>query len=290
MKLRLTVRHGARVRLPVRERGLTLVELMVAMALGLVILIGVVYVFAGSRASYRHQESYSAVQESGRIALELMGRDLRMAGHTGCGNLGFLRHVSAPVNNPPLEADVSFDDATAITGTDNVAGTPDLVTLVAGSADFTTLTSMPSPNEMELTSVAALGTVNPGDLLLLSDCVWTEVVVVQAVAGNTITLNPPPTQQYRPGTVVMRREWIQYTVNPATRELQRNGVAIAGSVTDMQLRYGVGDTTRSATNYVTNPTAVTPTSIVAIKVDLTIADGNVNRPFSTTVTLRNRAP
>lgn len=290
MKIKRSLRQGSFDRLVIRQRGLTLVELMVAMALGLVILIAVVYVFAGSRASHRHQESYSTVQESGRIALELMGRDLRMAGHTGCGNLGFLQHISAPVNNPPLQMDLSFDDAIAITGTDNAAGTPDLVTIVAGSAESTTLESMPAPNEMNVASVAALGTINPGDLLLVSDCVFTEVLAVQAVAGNTLTLNPPPSRQYRPGSVVMRRQWTQYTVNPATRELQRNGVAIAGGVTDMQLRYGVGDATRSATNYVTDPSTVAPTSIVAIKVDLTIADGNVNRPFSSTVTLRNRAP
>lgn len=275
-----------------RQAGFTLVELMVAMVLGLLVLVAVVYVFAGSRASHRYQESYSAVQETGRIALELMGRDLRMAGYNGCGNLAYLTHLSAVGNNPPLQADLTFSDDLTITGVDNPAGTPDSITLLTGSSVETTLVSMPAANQFQLTSAAALGTVVPGDLLLVSDCVFTEVVRVQAVAGNVVTLNPPPSRQFRPDSVVMRRDWVQYTVNVPTSELFRNGVAIAGGVTDLQLRYGIADpATRSVSSYVTSPAgAGVARNTAAIKVDLTVVDGNINRPFFTTVSLRNRAP
>lgn len=275
-----------------RQAGFTLVELMVAMVLGLLVLISVVYVFAGSRAAHRHQESYSAVQETGRIALELMSRDLRMAGYNGCGSVGYLTHLSAVGSNPPLQGEATFSDDLTITGIDNPAGTPDVITLLTGSAVETTLNSMPAANQFELTSAAALGNIAPGDLLLISDCVFSEVVRVQAVAGNLLTLNPPPSKQFRPDSVVMRRDWVQYTVNGPTNELFRNGVAIASGVTDLQLRYGLANpATRSVVNYVTDPSGPgIARSTTAIKVDLTVVDGNVNRPFFTTVALRNRAP
>lgn len=62
------------------QSGLTLVEMMVAMALGLLILLAIGSVYIGSRATYRLQEDNARLQESGRFALEVMGRSLRQAG------------------------------------------------------------------------------------------------------------------------------------------------------------------------------------------------------------------
>ncbi|WP_168735177.1 PilW family protein [Pseudothauera rhizosphaerae] len=78
---------------PSTQRGLTLVELLVAMAVGLILIAGVITIFLGSKQSYRTSEALSRVQESGRFALEFMARDLRAAGYSparefGCTRLG----------------------------------------------------------------------------------------------------------------------------------------------------------------------------------------------------------
>lgn len=69
-----------------RIAGLSLVELMIAMVIGLVVMLGVVQVFAASRESYRLSEGLARVQENSRFAMDSLQRELRMAGHFGCVN------------------------------------------------------------------------------------------------------------------------------------------------------------------------------------------------------------
>lgn len=66
------------------ERGVSLVELMIAMLLGLVLIGGIIQVFIGNRVTYAFNEGLSRVQEHGRFALDHVAYTTRMAGHSGC--------------------------------------------------------------------------------------------------------------------------------------------------------------------------------------------------------------
>lgn len=66
------------------QQGLSLVELLIAMALGLVLMGGVIHVFLSSRMVFSTQQAISRVQESGRLAMEFIAEDTRMAGYMGC--------------------------------------------------------------------------------------------------------------------------------------------------------------------------------------------------------------
>ena len=68
------------------QRGFSLVELMVAMTIGFVILAGIGYLYLESRQSFRAMDNLSRMQESPRYALEVMSRDIRMAGYRGCAS------------------------------------------------------------------------------------------------------------------------------------------------------------------------------------------------------------
>lgn len=72
----------------VSQRGFTLVELMIAMMLGLVVIGGATGVILANQRSYRTNEGLSQIQESARTAFELMARDVRQAGVTGCDSNG----------------------------------------------------------------------------------------------------------------------------------------------------------------------------------------------------------
>jgi type IV pilus assembly protein PilW len=67
-----------------KQQGLSLVELMVAMALAVLLMAGVLSIFQSSKVTYLTNEKTSRLQENGRVALELMVHDLRSAGYTGC--------------------------------------------------------------------------------------------------------------------------------------------------------------------------------------------------------------
>lgn len=65
---------------PKRQAGLTLVEIMVALTLGLIVLLAIGSIYLGSRQTYRVQEDNARLQEAGRYALEVVGRSIRQAG------------------------------------------------------------------------------------------------------------------------------------------------------------------------------------------------------------------
>jgi type IV pilus assembly protein PilW len=69
-----------------RQRGLSLIELMVSITIGLLIVGSVLYVYLGSRGAYRTNKSTSRTQEAGRFGLDAIGRDVREAGFIGCGS------------------------------------------------------------------------------------------------------------------------------------------------------------------------------------------------------------
>jgi type IV pilus assembly protein PilW len=72
--------------IPLRQTGLSLIELMVAIAIGLFLLAGAVTIFSTSKRTYVEQEDSARIQENLRFALEAISRDLRMAGYFGCGH------------------------------------------------------------------------------------------------------------------------------------------------------------------------------------------------------------
>ncbi|MEL7449663.1 MAG: PilW family protein [Pseudomonadota bacterium] len=68
------------------QRGVTLIELMVAMAIGVVLIGGALYVFTESRAAMQVSDSLSRMQENARFALNTIEPDIRMAGFWGLHN------------------------------------------------------------------------------------------------------------------------------------------------------------------------------------------------------------
>ena len=88
------------------QRGFTLIELMVAMVLGLLVAAGIVTVFASTSSSNKAQTQLARLQEEGRFAMSRLSTDLRMANGQYCTNTGgvakagsggsFLDHIRSP--------------------------------------------------------------------------------------------------------------------------------------------------------------------------------------------------
>lgn len=66
--------------LPARNAGMTIIELMVAMVLGLLLTGVIVTMFSSAKASFRLQDGLTRIQEDGRIAIQLIGEEVRKAG------------------------------------------------------------------------------------------------------------------------------------------------------------------------------------------------------------------
>lgn len=94
-----------------RQRGVSLVELMIALAIGTVLVLGLVQVFSASRAAYQMSEGMSRVQENARFAMDFLQRDVRMAGHFGCVNdqAHFVQDAGEPRDLTPAVASLDFN-------------------------------------------------------------------------------------------------------------------------------------------------------------------------------------
>ena len=65
------------------QRGVSLVELMVAIVIGLVLTGGILQLYIQSKQSYNTLEALAEIQENGRYAIDTIARDLRRAGYWG---------------------------------------------------------------------------------------------------------------------------------------------------------------------------------------------------------------
>ena len=83
---RESIRPAARL----LQSGMTLVEIMVAMTIGIILLLALGSLFVNSTRVFKVNDEFSRMQENGAYALNTMGNDLRMAvfyGHIASNDL-----------------------------------------------------------------------------------------------------------------------------------------------------------------------------------------------------------
>jgi type IV pilus assembly protein PilW len=83
-----------------RQSGLTLIELMVALAIGSFLMIGAITVFMQSRTTFRVTESLARLQENARYALDAIEPDIRMAHYWGLTPRSYLITNRAAPTDP----------------------------------------------------------------------------------------------------------------------------------------------------------------------------------------------
>jgi type IV pilus assembly protein PilW len=70
----------------VRQRGLSLIELMVALTIGSLLIVGAVTVYSNSRSTFAVNEAVARLQDEARFALTLLEPDIELAGYFGFTN------------------------------------------------------------------------------------------------------------------------------------------------------------------------------------------------------------
>lgn len=164
--------------------GLSMVELMIALTIGVIVMLGVVQVFAASRAAYQLSDGLARVQENSRFAMDMLQRELRMAGHFGC--------VNDQARNSPDNASLfttfaaaphpALDFQTSIQGYEAAATAPgDALTLTATPATGGTDYKPALPAEF---AAAMTNRVNGSDIVALR-YLMPDGVPVTASAGTT---------------------------------------------------------------------------------------------------------
>ncbi len=303
------------------QQGLTLVEILVAMTISLVLLAGVVQILVGSKASYRINEAQSRLQENGRFALQMMAKDVRMAGFWGC--LGNNTQVANNLNLPGGNVNPALG---GITGTEGGAGTP----RPADSVTFQGVVGGGLPVISHNVAAASITTnVNnelaQGDFFLVGDCRRVDLLQITnanpdtsgTVVFNTGAGTPGnatgPIVAYGPNAVLYRAGSVAYTIangNSGQPSLFRsiNGtppMELVEGVENLQILYGEDLDADGTANYYGAQNIVNMANVVSVQVDLTlrsfsdnlasivdpvIGDRRLRRTFSSTIVLRNRIP
>lgn len=99
--------------------GFTLVELMIALILGLLVVAGVGSVFLANQTAYRSNVALGEMQDSARTSFEFLAREIRAAGANPCGTANVESVLKA-------SGDQMLDVYTPIEGWDDPAEAPDL--------------------------------------------------------------------------------------------------------------------------------------------------------------------
>lgn len=94
------------------QRGMTLIELMVALAVSSVMLLGIGNIYVSSKSSYILHDEFARLQENGRFALETLSQAIRDAGDTGC-SAGDLANVT---NTLKITNDLAWNLTTGLAG------------------------------------------------------------------------------------------------------------------------------------------------------------------------------
>ena len=297
------------IRASKRQAGVGLVEMMVALALGLLVtgVIGTVYL--GSRQSYRVEEAMSRIQENGRFALEVMGRDIRMAGYMGCSS-----RTLTPKNtlNSPTAFNYNFAEplvgyeSTGI-GTWSPAVDAGITNKLSGS-DVLTLRSATEANAridapfMNTSSadihVTANSDLQVNEIVMVSDCTAAAVFQITnfntSGAGNNVVHNTGGTspgnatkdlgKTFKDDAVIVRPSTVTYYLrnNPAAAPAlyRKAGTAVpeelVENVEGMQILYGVdtdGDLT--ANRYVAANAVANMAEVMSVRVSLLLrSDGD----------------
>ncbi len=106
------------------QSGYTLLELLIAMSLGLFLVTALLQVLLGNRVAFRVQEDLSRVQEDGRFAIAVINKTISMTGYREDATTDMASQFSAYTtpSSPSVPPPISFSSGESISGTDDNPG------------------------------------------------------------------------------------------------------------------------------------------------------------------------
>jgi type IV pilus assembly protein PilW len=185
-----------------RSRGMSLVELLVASAIGIIASLAIFQVFAVFEGQKRTTTSGGEAQTSGTLALYTIERDVRQGGYgfntpdlVGCTLQGWDEAAGAPRLPSTLVPALITQGAGSTPG---VAGAPDSIAVAYGNGD-----ALPAPVNIQINSlgitddfikiVNALYGFLPGDQVVIAEggkpCTLAVVSQIPPATGDNTRLN-----------------------------------------------------------------------------------------------------
>lgn len=297
-----------------RVQGFSLVEVMIAMAIGLIVIAGVTAVLISSSTIYKSASNRARVQENSRFTLGTMQDDIHMAGYMGCFNINmfpsrytnlasganFISDYRSVVGGfeangagfaPALNAAIG-----AVGGRTPLAGSDVLTVRIPTGPSLPLSGAMPTATApIPLASVEGL---TVGGLAVVSDCAYANVFGVTQIPATKMVAHAANRNSSAALTRVFSNAsratvtpiaTVSYFVANASNNVPGNhalfrqegsGAAeeVADGVEQMQLEYGVDtDNPRdNAVNQFVTANNIGAGTVVAVKVSVLLRSGENN--------------
>lgn len=271
-----------------RAAGFSLVELLIALALGILVAGAAFAIFHSNQRSYQANQGLNRVQENARVAFELISRDLRAAGGSACSNIARpdAEHVNSAEEtlffSSPVSSASPATEFTAVSGDDTA---------------YRVNNSTTSSFTLDPAQIAdATRAFDVGDRLILCNANKLYVVRATGVTATTVSFTPATpialtADPLAPAPTVMiaRYRNTRWFVADDSLWVSRSGGAreeVARGVRNMAVTYlENGVYTSAPANW---------TNVGAVRVNMTFvgqaADGNTfTRNASNVVSLRSRS-
>ena len=300
-----------------RQSGISMVEVMISLVVGLILLGGIVQIYVGSKTTYGFNNALAEIQENGRFALETITQDLRLANHWGCivpnGKTGNENNV----NNTLLTWSGYDDDLHDFVGNEAITGTDG--DGINGSDTITIMGSKPNQANVEVpfqpaaTASVISGAVNSieaADIILIARCganyssnatgtaVEADIHRVESISntgtgGNQrdIGLFAVKSQEFLSDAVIIELQTVTYSIEQNSQsggrpslwrtEFGNDRQELVAGAENMQILYGIdADNDAYPNQFVTSDQVTAFADVVALRVMLLVQSSDEVLPTS----------
>ena len=178
------------------QRGLTLIEIMISMTIGLIVVGGVLGIFVANSETSRHMADLSRIQENARVAIQLISRSMREAGGNPCGippGSGLILNTGdAPISawwsggKDFTSALIGYTGGAGFPANGSVAMTPNSDAVIAVSANTSAMTVIDDTPPNGAMTISANKGLADGDILFACNKNIGRGVVFQAGAVSVV--------------------------------------------------------------------------------------------------------
>lgn len=184
-----------------RYLGFSLVEVLIALAIGMVIVLAVSQVFISNRTSYRQSEALGRIQENGRFVLDGLGSDIRMAGAIGCkkdsspstGGDTYPKNVALPSSSNFLVLDRGITGYKAGTATPPAGLTwaeaktgSSVIAIKYADANVASVRSDLASSSADIVLDGNPASLEAGEVMVISDCQFADVFRAGSISSGYV--------------------------------------------------------------------------------------------------------
>lgn len=175
------------------QQGLSIIELMIALLLGSLLTVGMVQIFTSNSQAFQMSEAVARTQEYGRIASEMLSREVRGAGYYGCNSQNVANNLDIEegddnwdlydyAGGPAVSSMAQWrpDEAVADTDILHLSG-------MESSGIEIIASQPPTAASTQVTSRSGRGPATEladGDIIAITDCQGTDVVQISNIQGD----------------------------------------------------------------------------------------------------------